>query len=528
MNRDEEQRERLSVAMILVDVDQAVSSSLKSVRKIADEIVVVDASSSVAARADVAPLATQFLAVSWQNDFSIVRNTCLEATNGDWILWLEAGETLTEQAADQLRAFVDGSADSGKAYRLLVQTPAAAGSFAGLQLAQHRLIPRHQGLHFCGSARENLDLSVIACGLESETIDLAILRPALAHQLELNLQKARRILRICEEKIPGSPTDARLHLARAEALAELGEWDEARSSFQQSRQYAAAGSTEALESYYGELASYDNDLALREQQLNLCIEALKSFPVDVQLLCAMGNYLQQQQRIDLAARAYQTAVEYGKIHYGTWHLIDIADIATTCLSVTLELQDQEEHARAILENTLLERPTSTRMRHQLIDLHVRHGRRKEAIEQAARLPADWPHREAFTNAVRGACLAGEQNWPGAEAYLQTAFEAGCHDVLCLRWLSLTYAALENFEAAQEILDQWQAVEPDSQEIPKITASILTRKFNHSASHVPTVSGNAIPTTFHLHQPGAGNDSPPQPKSATATLGRQPGDRSETS
>jgi tetratricopeptide (TPR) repeat protein len=244
----------------------------------------------------------------------------------------------------------------------------------------------------------------------------------------------------------------------------------------------------------------------------------------MQLLCAMGNYLQQQQRIDLAARSYQTAVQYGQINFGTWHLTNIVDIATTCLSVSLELQDKQEEAFALLENTLLERPHSDRIRYQLIDLHVRHGRRKEAIEQAARLSAEWPHREAFTNAVRGACLAGEENWSGAIAYLQTAFDAGCCDVLCLRWLSLTYAALEQFDAAQEVLEQWRAVEPDSREIPKITTRIQGKQSNPPPGQGPNATESVRGETFQIHPP---DDSLSPTKRKTTTADIQPGENPET-
>ena len=516
MNPDEGQRKRLSIAMVLADDAQMAMTALESVREIADETVVADINASRPGGDNVAALATHFLIVPWDHDFSSAPNRCLQTTTGDWILWLDAGETLTAQGADDLRVFVDGAADPGKAYRLLIHTPAAPGGLASLQIAQHRLIPRHPGLHFSGSVRESLDLAVAACGLQSETIDLSIHRPDSVKQLPQKLQKARRVIRIYDKKLPAAATDTQMLLARAEALAELGEWDEARLSFQQARQYAVSGSIEMLESYYGELASCDNNFALREQQLNLCIEALKYFPVDIQLLCAMGNYLQQQQRIDLAARSYQTAVQHGQINFGTWHLTNIVDIATTCLSVSLELQDKQEDAFVLLENTLLERPQSDRIRYQLIDLHVRHGRRKEAIEQAALLSAEWPHREAFTNAVRGACLAGEENWAGAVAYLQTAFDAGCYDVLCLRWISLTYAALEQFDAAQEVLEQWRAIEPDSQEISKITARIQGRKCNPSPGHGPNATDSVRGKKFQIH-PADEPISPTQRKTATADV-----------
>ena len=66
-----------------------------------------------------------------------------------------------------------------------------------------------------------------------------------------------------------------------------------------------------LEAFYGILAALDQLPGARDKQLALCQEALAAFPFDAQLLCAMGNYLQQQGRIDLACRSFEAAARFG-------------------------------------------------------------------------------------------------------------------------------------------------------------------------------------------------------------------------
>ena len=190
--------------------------------------------------------------------------------------------------------------------------------------------------------------------------------------------------------------------------------------------------------------------AALDKQIALCNEALQVFPFDAQLLCAMGSYLQQQNRLDLACRSFEAAVRFGQVNPETWHLIDLAEVATSCYARCQELLGHLDGAIATLREGETQLAGGPRLRRQLLDLYIRHDRRKDALDEVNRLPVETTHREALRNAVRGACLAANEDWVPALAYLQTAFGSGCRDVLCLRWLttaSLTTGDLDGAERA---------------------------------------------------------------------------------
>jgi tetratricopeptide (TPR) repeat protein len=224
------------------------------------------------------------------------------------------------------------------------------------------------------------------------------------------------------------------------------------------------GSASQREAYYGLLTTLDANTDQRQQQIAVCLEAIERFPLDAQLLCAMGGYLQAEGRIDMAARAYQTAFEYGQIDPEIWHVPDISEIAAACLSLAQQLLNNEDGARQAIEQALERYPSATRLRRHLIDLHVKHDRRKEALAEFDLLPAETPHREALRSAVRGACLASRQNWTPALAYLQTAYRAGCRDVLCLRWLTVALMGTNDNAAALDVLTAWQSIDPRNSEL----------------------------------------------------------------
>ena len=81
---------------------------------------------------------------------------------------------------------------------------------------------------------------------------------------------------------------------------------------------------------------------------------------------------------------------------------------------------------------------SARLQRQLLDVYIRHNRRREALEEVGRLAFDKSHRDALRTAVRGACLAANEDWTAALPYLQSAFAAGCRDEFCLRWLAISW------------------------------------------------------------------------------------------
>jgi len=128
----------------------------------------------------------------------------------------------------------------------------------------------------------------------------------------------------------------------------------------------------------------------------------------------------------------------------------------------------------LLEQELAANPQASRLRRQLLELHVRHGRRDEALAVVNSLPRgveESSGREALRSAVRGACLAAVGNWISAKPYLETAYRAGCRAPLCLRWLTMTHFSQGNGEEAAAALQQWSQVDPLSPELRQARESL---------------------------------------------------------
>jgi len=498
-------RWRLSVAMIVRDEQEFLATTLESVRPIADEILVLDTGST-----DQSPtIAEQWGALvsrmPWRDDFSAARNCLLDKARGDWVLWVDAGERLTAESAPELRQFLDREADPRTVYLVMVEVPPADPRRSGEQAARPRLMPNRPDVRFTGRVRETLQPAIEAAGLEIGAAPGRIVRHPRVHDPDRKARNAQRDLKLIaleatksSSQAPSPPTPfpasgtrgaglgplpesgatgtgfgigpqadglpPRLLIALGEASSNLDDQAAARRAFLQAVRLAPRGSTEMLEAYYGLLATFDGDPTQRARQVALCLEALEIYPLDAQLLCAMGSYLQSQNRLDLAARAFETAVKYGTVDPRTWHLCEVAEMAAAFLGLTLQMQGKDDEARRVFEKALARFVRSVRIRRHLVNLCIKQGRTDDAIRAADGIALDRQQREPLHNAIRGACKAAAKDWLAALGLLQGAYLAGCREPLCLRWLAVTLLSNGQARAAEPILHEWLQLEPDNAEV----------------------------------------------------------------
>jgi tetratricopeptide (TPR) repeat protein len=458
---------RLSVAMIVRDAAETLPASLQSVAALADEIVVLD-TGSTDATSDVARRQGAVVhQAAWQDSFAAARNECLRHVTGDWVLWLDAGETLDATAARQLPNFLAQSADRDKAYLLFIERPALQAAGCTERVGQVRLHARRPELKFTGRLREQLLPAVVAAGLEIDALDCAIDRTAMDHEPRRHAARAERNLRLADLALADDGERPAWLAARAEALAQLGRHDEAQTVYRRLLEIAERGSSEMLEGYYGLLTTLDSPPDAAQAQIAVCLEALEVYPLDAQLLCGMGNYLLREERLDLAARSYELAVRHGQVDPATWHLTELADVAATCLSLVHQLQGNAGKAIEVLRDGLAERPESARLRRQIIELYIKSGHGREAIDECKRLPFDTPYRDQLSSVARGAALTAAGQPSQGIPLLAAAYESGCRDTLCLRWLATAYATVKQWDEFEATVAEWELVEPGSTEIEAI-------------------------------------------------------------
>ena len=502
-----DQNKRLTVALIARDAGEFIGETLDSVRSIADQLLVIDCSSSDNTAQVASQHGASVIPYEWADDFSAARNFGLQHANGDWILWLDAGEQLEDASA--VRRFVDSEANPREAYMMIVYVPPIRAGLDGEQVGRTRLMPVADGLQFSGMIREDVAASMDALGIETSTLPVRILRSMREHDLAVRASRAKRNIKIADAQIRSTEPTARMLNCLGDAFQVLDDHGRAMLLYRHGLKASERGSVDMLESYYGLLTSCDKDGDRADEQLQICLEALEIFPLDAQLLCAMANYLQAQGRIDLASRAYETAYQFGQVNPYTWHLDRLKEVSTICFSLTLQLQKQDEKARAIVEQAVAEDPAATRLWRHLMDLHIKLGQRDEALAIVDRNKAEFSAPDAMRSAVRGACLAAEKNWIAARAYLDAAHSGGCDDPLCLRWLSITLLSVGQIERAVPVLQEWQSKDPENTEVTSYLEAIKNseQQADQQAESEATPESPVEARQMRVDEPGSAPLSP---------------------
>ncbi len=462
---------QLSVAMIVRNAAEALAETLESIKEIADEIVIVDTGSSDHTRDIAAQFDTRFYSIAWQDDFSAARNHAAELCTGRFILWLDAGERLAPAAAEQLKQFVEETASTETAYMMVVRLPTQPGEIAGEQIGAIRLVPNDPAIRFTGRVRETLIPSLNMAKMQVEGVPFRIERGLRELERDLKIRRAKRNIQLAELEMRDKGPQPTLLNCLADAFLALGQNERAAQFFRQAIGLSDKGSSDMLAGYYGLIMALEGSDQGRMGQLNACVAALETFPMDAQLLCASGGYLQSLGQLETATKAYETAYRFGRVNPEVWHLSGIVEVAASCLSLALQLQGKLDEARQVLENELKTSPGSLRLGRQLLQLCIKQGDRKEALAHVDQLPPETPYREALKSAVRGACLAVEEKWIPARAYLEAAYRNGSRDPICLEWYTLSLLASGDVDAALPLLAEWRAADPGSTAVMRLIASV---------------------------------------------------------
>jgi tetratricopeptide (TPR) repeat protein len=155
----------ISLCMIVKDEAANLPQCLASVKGLVDEIVVVDTGSgdTTPTLAEQAGAKVEF--VLWQDDFSQARNVSLDHATKDWILVLDADETLTPQGKQLIQSLRDEKMMGQlKPEDLLLVTMARReiGANQSPYTLVSRLFRNHSAVKYVRPYHEGVDESVAA------------------------------------------------------------------------------------------------------------------------------------------------------------------------------------------------------------------------------------------------------------------------------------------------------------------------------------------------------------------------------
>ncbi|MDE6504500.1 MAG: glycosyltransferase family 2 protein [Clostridia bacterium] len=141
----------LSVCLIVKNEEAVIGRCLNCVCKFADEIIVVDTGSTDNTVEEVKKFTDNVCFFRWCDDFSAARNFSLEKAEGDYVMWLDADDVITDENCKKIRELVEG-ADFDMAF--LPYAAAFDGDAPTFVYYRERIFKRSKNYRFSGAVHE--------------------------------------------------------------------------------------------------------------------------------------------------------------------------------------------------------------------------------------------------------------------------------------------------------------------------------------------------------------------------------------
>lgn len=215
---------RLSVCTITRNEETKMELLIRSVKVVADEVIVTDTGSTDRTVEIAAGLGAKVSSVQWQDDFSAARNFALDQATGDWVLWLNPDEELQPVARPYLDAFLN--TDGALAYWVRVlELPQAARPDFFTETVQPRLFRRRPDVRFTGRLHPAFSpaLEELAKN-EGKTVPFAEL--TIRHHAYLSTvteDKLRWAVRLLEKELKDRPGQLHFLIEYGRALLQLND-----------------------------------------------------------------------------------------------------------------------------------------------------------------------------------------------------------------------------------------------------------------------------------------------------------------
>lgn len=193
-------RGSLSLCMIVKNEEKHLVKCLKSVRGLADEIIIVDTGSTDRTKDIARIFGAKVFEFPWTGDFSAARNHSLQQAQGEWILILDADEALSASDSHEMRSIIHKRTTSPAAYTIVTRNytnnvsvigwtanngqyleEAGAGWVASSKV---RLFPRRNDIFFIGPVHELLEASI-----QNAKIPIAACNVSVHHYGKLDMER---------------------------------------------------------------------------------------------------------------------------------------------------------------------------------------------------------------------------------------------------------------------------------------------------------------------------------------------------
>ncbi len=320
---------RISLCMIVKNEEKFLANALNSVKGLVDEMILVDTGSNDKTKEIAQHFVDELdegcgkvIDFVWIDDFSAARNEALKYASGDWILVLDADETISHSDHERIRTTIRAAEAKGIFGISLIQRNYLNDARQRFFQSSHgdkyvesepflgwdanpltRLFKNKQGFQFVYPVHELIEPAIVQSGSKILKTRIPIHHYGKVNAKDVVQRKAPQYLEIGGDKIKKFPTDAR-------GYSELGVHYIVHGDLAQAKEMFVK--TLELNPHDPTAPSYLIDVCGRLRQFDEVIKyykkGLEIAPDDKDLYLNMGLVFLNAKKFESAIKCYSKAV----------------------------------------------------------------------------------------------------------------------------------------------------------------------------------------------------------------------------
>jgi len=222
----------LSLSMIVRDEEKRLPTCLKSVEGIVDEIVIVDTGSIDKTVAIAKSFGASVYTFPWIDDFAAARNESLKHCNGEWILYLDADESIDPNAKESFRTLLASQEDSVGGIVCTIVSKHRHSNSTGTETHKggYPRIFKNLGypmIQFSGRVHEQITPAIFRAGKTLVHSTIEITHSGYDQSNEVMQQKITRNYTLLLQHVREEPNNAYAWFQLGQTLAQMNLWKEA-------------------------------------------------------------------------------------------------------------------------------------------------------------------------------------------------------------------------------------------------------------------------------------------------------------
>jgi len=313
----------ISLCMIVRDEERVLGDCLQSIKPYVDEMIVVDTGSTDRTVEIAREHGAKLFEFPWCHDFSAARNESLKHATGDWILWIDADDTIPPECGEGLAKLAAQAEDSLTGFLMQVHIPPAPGE-EGFTIVDHvKLFRNHLGLQFEGRIHEQILEPIHRIGGRVERSNLYVVHSGYDYSPAGQTKKRERDLLLLQKDLEERPGHPFVLFNIGMTAHHLKEWDKAINALQECLARCKPRESIVRKAYAMLAGSYlsKGDCHKAVEQIE---KGLQLFPHDPELLFRAGIVYREAGKLPQAEHSYIKLLT----HRETGH-IDSLDVTMT-------------------------------------------------------------------------------------------------------------------------------------------------------------------------------------------------------